>query len=55
MKGWLQRARDSEIKILITMAKILESQMEGLLSWYDHRISSGPMEGTYNNINTIKR
>jgi transposase len=29
--------------------------MERLLSCYDHRISSGPMEGTYYNINTIKR
>jgi transposase len=26
-----------------------------LLTWYDHRISSGPMEGTNNKIKTMKR
>ena len=55
LKGWLERARASEIKILITMAKTVESHMEGLLTWYDHRISSGPMEGTNNKIKTMKR
>jgi transposase len=55
LKGWLKRARASGIKILITMAKTVESHMEVLLTWYDHRISSGPMEGTNNKIKTMKR
>jgi transposase len=28
--------------------------MEGLLTWYDHRINSGPMVGTNNKIKTMK-
>ena len=55
MKGWLQRARASGIKVLITLAKTLESPMEGLLTCYDHPTSSGPMEGTNNKIKTMKR
>jgi len=27
----------------------------GILAWYDHPISSGPMEGTNNKIKTMKR
>jgi transposase len=44
----------SAIKILITMAKTLESHQEGILTWYDHRISSGQMEGTNNKIGNMK-
>ena len=29
--------------------------MEQVLSWFDFRISSGPMEGTNNKIKTMKR
>lgn len=54
LAGWLQRARASGIKILIAM-ETLESHREWLLIWYDHRISSGPMEGTNNKIKTMKR
>ncbi|MEM9645108.1 MAG: transposase [Planctomycetota bacterium] len=28
---------------------------DGLLSYFDHRISSGPMEGTNNKIKTVQR
>ena len=55
LRGWLRRARESGIKILETMADTLESRRDGLLAWYDHRISSGPMEGTNNKIKTMKR
>lgn len=55
LEGWLRRARASGIKILISMAKTLESHQKGFLTWYDHRISSGPMEGTNNKIKTMKR
>lgn len=27
----------------------------GLLAWYDHPISSGPLEGTNNKIKTLQR
>ena len=50
-----ERAFISGIKQLITMAKTLKSHEFGLLSYYDHPISSGPMEGTNNKIKTLIR
>ena len=37
------------------MAKTLTRLEEGLLSYFDHRITSGPMEGTNNKIKTVQR
>ena len=37
------------------MAKTLAGHRSGLLTYYDVRISSGPMEGTNNKIKTMKR
>ena len=40
---------------LITMAKTLTRLEDGLLSYFKHRISSGPMQGTNNKIKTVQR
>lgn len=37
------------------MAKTLEKHREGILNWYDHPISTGPLEGINNKIDTLKR
>ncbi len=37
------------------MGNTLAAYRFGLLAWYDHPISSGPMEGTNNKIKTMKR
>jgi transposase len=37
------------------MAKTVAAYRFGILSWYDHRISSGRMEGTNNKIKVMKR
>jgi transposase len=55
LNDWIARARASGIRVLKTFAKTLSSHREGLLAYYGHRISSGPLEGTNNKIKTMKR
>jgi len=40
---------------LMRMGATLATYRSGILAWYDHPISSGPMEGTNNKIKTMKR
>jgi len=37
------------------MARTLAAHRFGILSYYDHPISSGPIEGPNNKIKTLKR
>ena len=37
------------------MGKTLESRRSGLLAYYDDPMSTGPLEGTNNQIKTMKR
>jgi transposase len=55
LDGWIRRAEASGIKMLQQMAKTLAAHRSGLLVYYDVMISSGPMEGTNNKIETMKR
>lgn len=55
LRDWLARARASGIRILIQFAATLEEYQEGILAYYDYRISTGPLEGTNNKIKTMKR
>jgi transposase len=55
LTDWTRRAEASGIRMLQAMAKTLESHREGLLAYYDYRISTGPLEGTNNKIKTMKR
>jgi transposase len=55
LTDWTRRAEASGIRMLQEMAKTLESHREGLLAYYDYRISTGPLEGTNNKIKTMKR
>ena len=41
--------------MLSKFAKTLEKHREGILAFYDYRISTGPLEGTNNKIKTMKR
>jgi len=52
---WIKRAETSGIKMLIKFAKTLAAAQSGILSYYDYRISSAPLEGTNNKIKTMKR
>ncbi|MCA9056200.1 MAG: transposase, partial [Planctomycetaceae bacterium] len=55
LTDWLRQAESSGIRVLKTSARTLAAYKSGLLAWYDHPISTGPLEGTNNKIKTLKR
>jgi transposase len=55
LTDWIHQANASGIRVLQTYAKTLARYRTGILSWYDHPISTGPLEGTNNKIKTLKR
>ena len=55
VNDWIARAEASEIRPLRVMARTLAAYRFGILAYYDHPISSGPIEGTNNKIKTLKR
>lgn len=55
LNDWTSRARASGIRVLQTFANTLQGYRSGILAWYDHPISTGPLEGTNNKIKTLKR
>jgi len=52
---WIRRAETSGIAVLKTMARTLQINRRGLLNWYKHRISNGPLEGFNNKAQLMKR
>ena len=52
---WLQSARSIGSKIIDTIANTIEHHRDRILSWYDHHLSSGPLEGLNNKIKVLKR
>jgi transposase len=55
LRQWCQRAMETGIKLLGQMAKTLLTHASGILSYWDHRISSGRMEGINNKVKTLTR
>jgi len=55
LRSWCQRAISTGLAPLVTMAKTLTRLQDGLLGYFDHRISSGAMEGTNNKVKTVQR
>lgn len=55
LRDWCRRARASGLRRLMTFANTLEGCRSGLLAWYEHPISTGPLEGVNNKIKTLKR
>lgn len=55
LENWISRAQASGIRGLEQMARTLQKHREGILNWYDHRISTGPLEGINNKIDTLNR
>ncbi len=45
LEAWCRRADASGIRQMRVMAKTLRGHRTGLLNWYDHPISTGPLEG----------
>jgi transposase len=55
LADWIERARSSGIGPLKRIGKTLAGYRSCILNWYDHRVSSGKMEGTNNKIKVMKR
>jgi transposase len=55
LRDWLARARAAGLRQLTQFADTLESYQEGVLAYYDYRISTGPLEGTNTKIQAMKR
>lgn len=52
---WIARAATSGVAMLKKLANTLQLHRKGLLAWYHHPISTGPLEGTNNKIKTMQR
>lgn len=55
LRDWCRRADASGIRVLQTMSKTLLAHRSGMLNWYIHPISSGPIEGINNKIGALQR
>jgi transposase len=55
LMDWILYAESTGIQMLINFAKTLRAHALGILAYYDHPISTGPLEGTNNKIKTMKR
>lgn len=55
LEDWLSLARASGVRLLEKFADTIEAYQEGILNYYDYRISTGPLEGTNNKIKLMQR
>jgi transposase len=55
LDDWIRRAEVSGIGMLTRFAATLRQHRNGILAYYDCRISTGPLEGLNNKIQTMKR
>ena len=55
LDDWCRRAEATGIRVLRTMSHTLRGHRIGLLNWYDHPISTSPLEGTNNKIGLLQR
>jgi transposase len=55
LKSWIDQARTLGLKHFVKLADTLEKHLAGLLTYFQHRISTGPLEGLNNKIKVLKR
>jgi len=55
LRQWCTRAMDTGIGLLRQIAKTLLLHASGILNWWEHRLSTGKMEGVNNKIKTLTR
>lgn len=53
--SWVAKAYATDIPLLSKFANSLLAHRTGIFSWFDHQISTGPLEGTNNKIKVLKR
>ncbi len=55
LNDWIRRAEASGVSMLQKFAATLQEHRDGILAYYDCCISTGPLEGLNNKIQTMKR
>ena len=55
LEDWIRRAEASGIRIVKKFAQTLTEYRAGILAYYHHPISTGPLEATNNKIKTLQR
>lgn len=55
LDAWIRRAEASGVAMLKRFAATLQEHRDGILAYYDCRISTGPLEGLNNKIQAMKR
>lgn len=55
LRECIAEASASGVGALVKLAKTLTLHADGILAFFDHRISSGPLEGVNNKIKVLKR
>ena len=55
LTGWITRCEESGLEPFLKLAKRLRRWEEGLLAYFDHRITNGISEGINNKIKVLKR
>jgi transposase len=53
--NWVEQARSSGQKQLMTMANTIMAHRTGILAWYDGHLSTARLEGINNKIKVLKR
>ena len=47
LDGWLERALSANIPLITTFARTLKRHRQGILAYYDYRITTGPLESAF--------
>ena len=55
LNRWIEDARALDNPAFTRLAATLDEHRHGILAWFRHRISSGPIEGLNNKIKVLKR
>lgn len=55
LESWMAKAEASGSVLMVKMAESLRRHQDGILAYFDHRITSGPMEATNNKIRVMQR
>jgi len=55
LDSWIKRAKATGLKPFIKLGESLKRHRDRLLSYFKHRISTGPLEGLNNKIKVLKR
>jgi transposase len=53
--SWYLRAMNSGVRHIMDFARTMIGHLFGLLAYFKHRISTGPLEGTNNKIKTLQK